>query len=209
MTTVWDQRFAGDEFAYGLAPNRWLEETAPKAIAPGGKVLSLGEGEGRNAVWLARQGFQVDAVDGSSVGMEKAQRLAAKAGVSIQTTVADLASYRPAEGAYDAVVLVYVHLPPALRPRVHQAAQKALKPGGVLVLEAFTPRQLGRPSGGPPVAEMLYEPTQLASDFPALLWDSLAEKEIVLDEGALHRGPAMVVRALGRLPKDPKLGGCF
>ncbi|MGC4116407.1 MAG: methyltransferase domain-containing protein [Myxococcales bacterium] len=207
--TVWDQRFAGEEFVYGVAPNRWLAETAPKAIAPGGKILTLGEGEGRNAVYLASLGFQVDAVDASSVGLEKARKLAAKAGVSVATTISDLASYQPAEGAYDAVVLIYLHLPPALRPRVHLLAQKALKPGGVVILEAFTPRQLGRKSGGPPVAEMLYEPAQVAADFPAVLWDTLAETEVVLDEGTLHRGSAMVVRALGRFPKDPKLCGCF
>lgn len=207
--TVWDQRFAGEDFAYGLAPNRWLEEVAAKAIEPGGRVLSLGEGEGRNAVFLARLGFSVDAVDASSVGLEKARKLASEAGVAIHTTVADLADYHPEEAAYDAVVLIYIHLPPALRPRMHLLVQKALKPGGVVILEAFTPRQLGRPSGGPPVTEMLYEPAQLRSDFPALLWETLCEQEVVLDEGRLHRGPAVVVRGLGKLPKDPNLCGCF
>lgn len=206
---TWDERFAGEDYAYGVAPNEWLAQTAPKAIAPGGKVLTLGEGEGRNAVFLASLGFSVEAVDGSSVGLGKAQKLAAKAGVTLQTTVADLASYRLTEGAYDAVVLVYIHLPPGLRTRVHLAAQKALKPGGVVILEAFTPRQLGRPSGGPPRAEMLYEPDQIRADFPALLWETLAEQEVALDEGSLHRGAAMVVRGLGRLPKDPRLCGCF
>jgi len=197
MASIWDERFAGEGYVYGTAPNTWLEAQASRLKA-GSRVLSLGEGEGRNAVWLATQGHRIEAVDGSSVGLEKAQRLAATRGVTIQATVTDLATFVPALGAYDAVVLIFVHLPLPLRALVHARAQAALAPGGVLVIEAFTPRQLAFTSGGPKQVEALYEPETLRQDFPGIAWDVLREEEIELDEGPLHRGKAAVVRGLGR-----------
>ena len=193
----WDERFAKDGYAYGTRPNRWLEAQAGHLRA-GGRVLCLGEGEGRNAVWLAERGHAVEAIDGSAVGLAKAQALAARQGVTIATTVADLADFVPAPAAYDAVVLVYLHLPPALRAVVHARAAAALRPGGLLVLEAFTPAQLGFTSGGPRQADMLYTAELLRADFPGLAWEPLVEEELELDEGPLHQGRAAVVRALGR-----------
>jgi SAM-dependent methyltransferase len=198
---AWDERFGGEGFAYGDAPNRWLEARA-EDIRPGGRVLCLGEGEGRNAVWLAEQGFVVDAVDGSAVGLEKAQRLAARRGVRIETRVDDLAVYRPLPSVYDALVLVFLHLPPSIRATVHAAGASALVPGGLVILEAFTPRQLGRPSGGPHQGEMLYDAALLRGDFPGVEWQVLEEVEAELDEGPLHRGPAAVVRGVGRTLSD-------
>jgi SAM-dependent methyltransferase len=192
----WDERYAAPGFAYGTTPNRWLEARAGD-IRPGGRVLSLGEGEGRNAVWLAEQGFLVDAVDASSVGLEKARELAAGRGVSIRTQVDDLAAYRPEPGAYDALVLVFVHLPPTIRTLVHAAGARALKPGGVVIIEAFTHLQLGRPSGGPRQANLLYDVATLRSDFPGVDWKVLEEAEIELDEGPFHRGTAAVIRGVG------------
>ena len=206
--SIWDERFAGEDFVYGIAPNSWLEQQASR-IPARGRVLSLGEGEGRNAVWLAKRGFAVDAVDGSAVGLAKARRLAEREGVSIATTVGDLATYQPASAAYDAVVLVFVHLPPKLRALVHGRAQSALKPGGLVIVEAFTPRQLPRGSGGPKQAEMLYEPAALQADFPSLVWEPLEEVETDLDEGTLHKGVASVVRGVGRLPGKLELRECF
>jgi len=193
----WDERYRGKEFAYGSAPNRWLEAQAG-AIEPGGRVLCLGEGEGRNAVWLAERGFSVDAVDASPVGLEKARRLAAERGVRIRTQVDDLATYRPDPSAYDALVLVYVHMPPVIRAAVHAAGAAALKAGGIVIIEAFAPRQLGRESGGPPRLEMLFDTADVRADFPRVDWYVLEEAEIDLDEGTFHRGPAAVVRGVGR-----------
>jgi SAM-dependent methyltransferase len=197
----WDERYSGEGFAYGTQPNRWLEGQAG-VIRPGGRVLSLGEGEGRNAVWLAEQGFSVDAVDASAVGLEKAQELAARRGVRIRTQVDDLATYRPEPGAYDALVLVFVHLPPTIRSLVHAAGARALRPGGVLIIEAFTPLQLGRPSGGPRQADLLYEVATVRSDFPGVDWLVLEEAEVELDEGPFHRGTAAVVRGVGKAGTD-------
>lgn len=197
MASIWDERYAGEGFVYGTAPNRWLEAQETR-LKPGSRVLSLGEGEGRNGVWLATQGHRVEAVDGSSVGLEKARRLATARGVTIQVTVADLAGFAPVPGAYDAVVLIFLHLPTPLRAVVHARAQAALIPGGVMILEAFTPRQLTFTSGGPKQVEALYEPEALRLDFPGITWEVLREEEIELDEGPLHRGKAAVVRGLGR-----------
>jgi SAM-dependent methyltransferase len=205
---IWDERFASADFVYGTAPNQWLAASASR-IFRGGRILSLGEGEGRNAVWLAEQGFAVDAVDSSAVGLEKARRLAASRKVGVSTTVADLAQYTPESGRYDAVVLVFIHLPPAIRAKVHARAQAALKPGGAVIVEAFTPRQLPLSSGGPKQPDMLLEPAMLRADFPAIVWESLEEVEIDLAEGSLHRGRAAVVRGIGRLPVNAQLHGCF
>jgi SAM-dependent methyltransferase len=192
----WDERFAGDAYVYGTEPNRWLAAQASR-IAPGGRVLSLGEGEGRNAVWLGGQGFRVEAVDGSAVGLQKARRLAAERNVSIGTTVMDLAAFRTGPEPFDAVVLVFLHLPPGLRESVHGAAEASLRPGGVLIVEAFTPRQLAFASGGPRQAELLYTPELLRADLPGISWVVLEESRVDLDEGPLHRGPAAVVRGVG------------
>jgi len=197
MASIWDERFAGEGYVYGTSPNAWLEAQA-RHFKAGSRVLSLGEGEGRNAVWLATQGHRVEAVDGSSVGLQKAERLSTDRGVTLQATVADLATFVPGSGAYDAVVLIFVHLPPPLRALVHARAQAALAPGGLLIMEAFTPRQLAFTSGGPKQLEALYEAEALRQDFPGISWEVLREEEIELDEGPLHRGKAAVVRGLGR-----------
>jgi SAM-dependent methyltransferase len=194
----WDERYAVEGFAYGAAPNRWLAAQAG-LIAPGGRVLSLGEGEGRNAVWLAERGLAVDAVDASAVGLEKARALAGARGVAIRTVVADLARFRPEQAAYDALVLIFVHLPPGIRAAVHAAAAAGLRPGAAVIVEAFTPRQLGRSSGGPPQGGLLYEPETVRADFPGVEWLTLAEAEVELDEGPFHQGRAAVVRGAGRL----------
>ncbi len=193
----WDERFTGESFVFGTEPNRWLESQASR-IAPGGRVLCLGEGEGRNAVWLAVQGFRVEAVDGSAVGREKARRLAAARGVSIGTTVMDLAAFRPAPEPFDAVVLVYLHLPPGLRGAVHRGAEASLRPGGWVIVEGFTPAQLAFTSGGPKQPDMLFTADLLRGDFPGVSWDVLEESRVELDEGPGHQGAAAVVRGAGR-----------
>jgi cyclopropane fatty-acyl-phospholipid synthase-like methyltransferase len=196
MATFWDERFGGAEYFYGTAPNVWLAAQASR-LKPRSRILSLGEGEGRNGVWLATQGHRLEAVDGSSEGMAKAQRLAASRGVTIRTTVADLTTFEPERAAYDAVVMVFVHLAPPLRQLVLSRAQAALRPGGLLIVEFFTPRQLAFTSGGPKEVEALFEPASLRQDLPGISWEVLREEEIDLDEGPHHRGRAAVVRGLG------------
>ena len=197
VTISWDERYSAAGYVYGTAPNRWLAEQAPR-IRPHGRILCLGEGEGRNAVWLAANGWAVDAVDGSPVALEKARRLAAEHHVTIGMAQADLATYRPRAGEYDAVILVFVHLPPLTRKWTHAAAEEALVPGGTVIIEAFSPRQISYSSGGPRQLDMLYEVDSVRADFPRIHWGVLEEAEIELDEGPLHSGRAAVVRGFGR-----------
>jgi len=195
----WNQRYAEPGYAYGTEPNAFLV-SQEKLLRPGMKALAVGDGEGRNGVWLAQQGLDVLSVDASQVGMEKARQLAADRGVTLQTQVADLTTWSWPVAAFDVVVAIYIHFPPAVRPAMHRAMFDALKPGGVLVLEAFTPDQLNYRSGGPPVAEMLYTPELLQVDFAGgevlLLKTGVTE----LAEGKYHRGPGAVVRLVLRRP---------
>ncbi len=152
---MWDARYAEPGHAYGTEPNDFLVATARRFIPAGGEVLSLGEGEGRNATYLASLGFRVTGVDGSRVGLEKARALAARRGVTIETVVADLAAYSLGTGRWDGIVSVWCHTPSALRRRLHRSVVEALRPGGVFLLESYTPAQLAYETGGPRDADML------------------------------------------------------
>ena len=193
----WDQQFGQTEYKYGVQANAFVCEQA-HVLAQGGQVLVPGDGEGRNGVWLAEQGHRVHSVDLSTVGLAKAQRLALERGVTLQTETVDLATWSPAPEQFDALVLTYVHLPQTIRQATHVRLWAGLKPGGVWLLEAFTPQQLAYASGGPKAPEMLYTLDMLRSDLgvneknatEVVAW----EGEVTLDEGPGHQGPAHVVR---------------
>lgn len=191
----WNQRYGEEGFAYGILPNAFLAEQAA-LIKPDMRALAVGDGEGRNGVWLARQGAQVLSVDASAVGLEKARALATESGVSIDTACVDLNTWDWPRAQFDVVAAIFVHFPPAQRPGLHRAMLDALKPGGWVIMEAFTPAQLGRGSGGPSVLEMLYTPEQLREDFADADIRLLEEREVVLDEGPYHSGSAAVLRLL-------------
>jgi hypothetical protein len=199
IKTVWDERFAGEEFVYGEAPNEWL--AAQAGILPGaGKALALGDGEGRNGVWLAERGLEVLAVDASRVGLDKAEALARRRGVSrlYHTECAWVQEAGWPAGRWDVAALCYLHLPSALRSQVHGQVAASLATGGLLVLEAFTPRQPAYKTGGPSDPDLLYEPATLREDFRGLEILHLEEHVVELDEGRLHKGPSAVVRLLAR-----------
>ena len=149
---MWNQRYDSDEFVYGTEPNSFLSENAELLIGP---VLSLAEGEGRNAVFLASLGLDVLGVDGSEVGRAKAQGLADLKGVQIKTEVADLATYLPPANFYGSVVSISAHLPSDVRRRLYPLVEQCLKPGGIILLEAYSKSQLSRNTGGPKVLDML------------------------------------------------------
>ena len=197
----WDQNFSIPGYKYGTEPNAFLTQQACR-LAPNSQVLVPGDGEGRNGVWLARQGHRVTAMDGSAVGLQKAQALAKQHGVEITTVVGDLADWVPAPGAFDAVVLTYVHLPAAIRAGAHRRIARALRPGGWLILEAFHPLQLRHSSGGPKDPAMLYALDTVRADFAELLEEVEAwEGECELAEGSGHQGTAHVTRWVGRRPE--------
>lgn len=196
----WDARFGStEEHLYGVEPNEFLAAVAPR-IPPGSRVLSLGEGEGRNAVHLASLGHRVTAVDASSVGLAKARRLADARGVSIETVVTHLSDYAIEPGAWDAIVVIFCHLPPGLREQVHRQVVRGLRPGGLLLLEAYTPEQLRFRTGGPPVRNLLYSAEMLRRDFAGLDFELLQEVERDVIEGRLHTGRASVVQAIAVAP---------
>ena len=197
---MWDQRYSEPGFAYGTEPNDFLRENAERHLPAGGAVLSLAEGEGRNAVFLAKRGFRVTGVDGSAVGLEKARKLAAEHGVELQTVVADLADFDLGVDRWDGIVSIWCHTPSALRTRLHRAVVAALKPGGVLLLEAYTPKQLGNKTGGPPVTDMLMTASALREELAGLDLLVADEKEREVHEGKHHDGLSAVVQVVARKP---------
>ncbi len=197
---MWDQRYLGEGFAFGDQPNEFLR-TAAARLKPGMRALLPGDGEGRNGVWLAEQGLIVTSVEASGVGVAKARELAARRGVSIDAVQADLEAWSWPEASFDVVASIFVHFFPEARVRMHGRMLRALRPGGLMILEAYTPRQLEHrkagSSGGPP-PEMLFTKELLAADFATTDIIELAEVEIVLAEGKRHNGPASVVRLIAR-----------
>ncbi len=198
---MWDERYGTSGFFYGTDPNDFLRDEA--ARLPRGDLLCLGDGEGRNGVWLASRGHRVTSVDLSAVGLAKASRLAAQRGVVIATVAADLATFDLGTARWDAVVSIWCHLPSALRRDVHARVVRALRPGGVVLLEAYRPAQLGRGTGGPPVADMLPDLASLRTEFAGL--DELLGREVERDvrEGRGHGGNSAVVQFLARKPPAP------
>lgn len=193
MNEFWDNRYSEPDYAYGESPNAFL--VAQKSyLRAGMRALAVADGEGRNGVWLAQQGLTVVSVDGSAVGLDKARALARARGTEIETIHTDLTTWTWPQDSFDVVVAIYIHFPQAQRARMHRAMLAALKPGGVLLLEAFTLQQLQFRSGGPPVAEMLYSAEMLRADFAAAKILQLEEKTVELAEGKYHRGSAAVVR---------------
>jgi SAM-dependent methyltransferase len=196
---AWDERYGSGDFQFGEAPNRYLEELRPW-FTPGMRALALGDGEGRNGAWLAGQGLGVTSLDWSAVGMAKAAQLAERRGVALETVVADAAAWAYPDGAFDLIAWIYLHLPPADRAAAARGAVRALKPGGLLALECFTPAQQGRRSGGPKMVELLWSRAIVEELFAELEVLELLEGTVSLDEGPRHQGRAEVVRALLRKP---------
>jgi SAM-dependent methyltransferase len=193
--SFWDRRFAESGFAYGEEPNRFLRRKLAE-VEPGALLLPA-EGEGRNAVWAASRGWRVYAFDTSTVGRDKALDMARRRGVEIEYGVRSVADdLSDLEGRFDAVGLVFMHLPPEIRRRAHRAVARCLRPGGVLVLEAFSEQQLDRGTGGPREAELLYRLDELEADFEELTIRSIEGLDVELAEGRYHRGLANVVRVI-------------
>ena len=196
---MWNQRYNQPDYVYGTQPNDFLSSVAthiPTRRVQKGKVLTLGEGEGRNAVFLASMGYDVTAVDLSDIGLEKARRLAAERGVQITTVTADLGEYQIKPESWDGIISIFCHVPSAIRVPLHQAVVRGLKPGGVLILEAFTPRQLEFKTGGPTAPDMLMTLASLRQELAGLRFILGAEVDREVVEGKFHTGQAAVVQVL-------------
>ena len=194
----WNERYAASDYLYGTEPNAFLAEHAHLLHGP---VLSVSEGEGRNAVFLASGGLRVLGVDCSVVGLEKAQALAGARGVTIETEVVDLAVFEPEESHFGSVVSISAHLPSSIRKRLYPLIEKALMPGGIVLLEAYSERQLQNSTGGPKNIDMLMTVDKVRREFPNLVPLLAREIEREVVEGGGHTGMAAVVQFIAR--KEP------
>jgi SAM-dependent methyltransferase len=198
---MWDKRYGEPGYAYGTEPNDFLAEHVREI--PAGPVLCLGDGEGRNGVFLASRGLSVTAVDSSAVGLQKARELAETRGVSIQTVHADLEQFDIGTGRWAGIVEIFCHLPAGLRATVHQRVVDGLRPGGVFLLEAYTPEQLELRTGGPPMRDRLY---QLAPVLESLGGLDIRRAETLvrpIHEGRYHHGQGAVMQVVAVKPTPP------
>jgi SAM-dependent methyltransferase len=197
---TWNQRFAGEAFLFGTEPNEWLRAHAD-LWQPSQRVLCVADGEGRNSVWLARRGLQVQAFDLAAAGVAKARRLAQEHGVTVDFQVADCDDYAWPEAALDGVAAIFVQFAdPVLRARLFANMAASLAPGGLLVLQGYTPKQLEFRTGGPPIASHLYTAPMLREAFAALEIVELREYEAELREGSGHLGHSALIGMVARRP---------
>ena len=196
----WDRRFAQPDYVFGEEPNAFLMRQK-ELLLRCQTALSVADGEGRNGVWMAGLGLRVTAVEGSRVGQEKAMRLAAKRGVTLDFVLADLASWTWPAAAFDAVVGIFIQFAdPALRTRMFAGMRGALKPGGLLLLEGYRPEQIGYATGGPRVPENLYTEPMLREAFHDLTIEQLVAYDAPIEEGSGHAGMSALIDLVARAP---------
>ncbi len=195
---MWDERYSEEGYVYGTEPNEFL--AAKYQRIPKGRVLCLADGEGRNSVFLAQQGYEVTAVDSSSVGLEKGKRLAAERGVQVRYVHADLADFDIEPNHWQGVVSIFAHIPPEARKRVHRQVVAGLVPGGVLLLEAYTPKQLEFGTGGPKAPELTMDLERLKPELEGLDFELSEEFERDVVEGKFHTGRGAVVQLIASKP---------
>lgn len=198
MIGAWDARYDVPEFIFGTEPNVFLQQQASRLNA-GQHVLAVADGEGRNGVWLAQQGLVVDAVDSSAVAQAKAQQLAKQRGVDVNFIHADLLNWDWGEARYDAVIAIFIQFATgAGRDAMFTGMKAATKPGGLMLLQGYTPRQLEYKTGGPPGIENMYTPAILRDYFYD--WDilHLTEHDDEINEGAHHSGMSALIDMVAR-----------
>ena len=193
---MWDERYSTDEYAYGKDPNEFLAKNY--GAIPKGKVLSLAEGEGRNAVFLAKQGYSVTAVDGSRVGLEKARKLAEENGVEVKFIHADLVEFDLGVAEWDGIVSIFCPLPSVQRKEVHKKVVAGLKQNGVFLVEAYRPEQLEYGTGGGKSPDAMTTKESLSQELNALKFTHLMELERNVVEGIYHTGLGAVVQAIAK-----------
>ncbi len=197
----WDARYRQDEYVFGTAPNVFLVEQATR-IAPGAQVVCVADGEGRNGAFLAGLGHAVTAFDGSEVATRKARALDAVCGVTVERSVASLEQWRWTPDTWDAIVAIFVQFaPPAERAAMFAGFRRGLRPGGLLLLEGYAPRQLEYGTGGPPVAAHMYTPQLLREEFRGWELLELREYDAERNEGSGHRGMSALVDLVARRPQ--------
>ena len=192
--SMWNERYGTSDYFYGIEPNEFLRDSA--SPLPRGRALCLAEGEGRNAVWLAEQGFEVHSIDIAEAGVDKTLRLAASRGVTVHAVVGDLNDYTIDPGSWDLIVSIFAHTPSALRRRIHRAVVEGLAPNGTFVLEAYTPDQIPLGTGGPKDPDMMPTAALLVNELEGLTFLTCRETTREVIEGAGHTGIAAVVQCV-------------
>ncbi|WP_417683422.1 SAM-dependent methyltransferase [Pseudidiomarina aquimaris] len=202
MSSSWDERYRSEDYVYGTAPNDFLLEHAADLLAPleEAHILCVADGEGRNSVYLAELGANVCAMDISSVGLAKANKLAEQRGVSIQTEVVDLTQAELPQNHYDGIVAIFCHLPGQGRAHLYEQIIASLKPGGFFLLEGYTVAQLGRGTGGPDNADLMVSKAELERVFKGFELQISQELERDLHEGDRHNGRGAVCQFIARKP---------
>lgn len=195
MNSFWNQRYAIEEYVYGTEPNEFYKKELEK-LTPG-KILFPAEGEGRNAVYAATLGWDVVSFDSSIEGKKKAEKLAREKRVTIQYIIADYNNIQFEPESFDCLVLIYAHMHPLKRNEYHKKLTSFLIPGGKIILEGFSKKQIANNTGGPRDINMLFSEEELRSDFDDLTHISIEETRVVLKEGQFHDGEAAVIRLSG------------
>lgn len=196
--SVWNERYAGEHYHFGTEPNAFLALQRAR-LHPGMSCLAVADGEGRNGVWLAELGLDVLAVDSSPVALDKARRLAQQRGVTLQVELADLTQWDWPAGRFDVVAAIFIQFtPPTLREQMFADIKRCLKPGGLLLLQGYTPRQLEYRTGGPSQVENLYTEMLLRDLFADMEILHLAEHDSVIHEGVGHDGMSALIDLVAR-----------
>lgn len=203
MKEFWNERYAGEEYVYGKTPNKYFQEKIDE-LRPG-KILLPAEGEGRNAVYAARLDWEVAAFDISEEGKNKAEKLAREYKLALDYRVGDFKSMDFKKHEFDAIGLIFAHFPPEVRGDYFNHFDKYLKPGGIIIFEAYSKEQIDNQkkdsnAGGPKDAEKLFTKEELEAAFKGYEFEEFEEKEMELEEGKYHNGKAAVIRFVARKP---------
>jgi len=193
----WQSRFAAPDYHFGTAPNAFLKSQAHRLKA-GQKALALADGEGRNGVWLAQQGLDVLSLDFSPNALKKARALASARGVELRVELADLAQWRWPVAAFDLIAAIFIQFAdPPFREKIFTGIKRALKPGGLLLMQGYRPEQLDYRTGGPSQVENLYMRGLLKAAFGDFASVEIREHDSVVDEGAGHAGMSALIDLVG------------
>jgi ubiquinone/menaquinone biosynthesis C-methylase UbiE len=195
MNEFWNQRYAEEVFAYGVEPNEFFAQQLIQIKS--GKLLLPAEGEGRNAVFAAKNGFEVSAFDYSESGQQKALQLAEENGVTIDYLVSDVLALPYEQESFDALIFIFAHFPVEIRKEAHLKLLHLLKPRGKILFEAFGKGQINYASGGPKDIQMLFSEEEVRNEFPNVTFDHLSTDKTALHEGLFHQGEGFVVRFIG------------
>lgn len=193
----WDERYNEPGFAYGLEANDYLVSISDQ-LKPNSNILCIAEGEGRNAIYLAKQGHQVTAIDYSFVGLDKLSRYAALNSLQIETIHQDLNHYEFEENKWDVIVCIFGHFNKNLREKVFKSVYNSLKADGIFIMESYSELQLKNNTGGPQALEMLYSIDELATYFNNYSNIRINKTERMINEGKYHNGKSSTIQILAK-----------